>query len=252
MARRWLLGMLAGVGLTFGVAAGASAQELDPVEVSTDVVDVAVTADTAERSVEVTGATDAEVPEADTEVSPTVTAGVSPAGASLDVEGPVEVVGNEAPVPAASDPVEEAVGGTSDGAGDGGTEAAPVVPSQRAAGGGVTPAAAPEPAGPAPVTTASSPARSPYLSADHAAARSGFSVTSSVFTADADLAPLVAPPDDALTLVAAARPPAPSTTDLAVPFIDTTPTVPGVLRLLAGVMVVGAALTWRTVRAELA
>lgn len=247
MARRWLLTVLTGTALSFGLAGTASAQELpdDPVAVDAGVVSVSAGADSTGRSLEVGVTTDAEVDEADTVVSPDVTATVSPDGADADAEGPVEVAGNE--LTQAAEPVGDATDGTG------------TAPGQTAAGSDVTPAAAPAAApttaGPAPVGDADTgtTAHSRTISADRAEARGGLFADTTAFTFDdaVELAPEVAPPAaDELPLVAAAAPTV--ATDLALPIIDTTPTVPALLRLLAGLLVVGAAATWQTVRNELA
>lgn len=245
MARRWLLTVLTGTALSFGLAGTASAQELpdDPVAVDAGVVSVSAGADTTGRSLEVEVTTDAEAGALDTVVSPDVTATVSPDGADADAEGPVEVAGNE--LTQAAEPVGDATAGTA--------------PGQTAAGSDVTPAAAPAAAptaaGPAPVGDADTgtTAHSRTISADRAEARGGLFADTTTYTFDdlGELAPEVAPPaDDELPLVAAAAPVV--ATDLSLPIIDTTPTVPGLLRLLAGLLVVGAAATWQTVRNELA
>lgn len=243
MARRWLLTVLTGTALSLGFAGTASAQTSpgEPVTVDGEVAAITVTADASERALEAGLTTDAEVEEADTDVSPVVTANVTPDGPALDVDGAVEVAGEELPVPVVAEPVEEAAGG-------------PAPSEQAAAGPEVTPA--PAPAGPAPV----SPARaggdeagtgthSRTLSADGAAARSGM-WADTYRSDDGDVpAPEVAPPAPEPALAAAVPS---ATTGLALPVIDTTPTVPGLLRVLAGVLVVGAAATWRMVRDELA
>lgn len=247
MARRWLLTVLTGAALSVGVAGSATAQELDPVVVETDVATATVTADSAERTIEAELETDAGAEELDTEVSPTVTATVTEDGPTAEVGGTVEVADEEVPLDETTDPVEDAVAGP-----------APVPQQQTGAGDDVAPA--PEPAGSSGPAAADSSDRSSgsrtshssLLSADGAAYRSGYRADSSTmaFEEESALAPEVAPPADALPLVAAAAPVA--TTELALPIIDPTPTVPGLLRLLAGLLVVGAAATWQTVRSELA
>lgn len=246
MARRWLLTVLTGTALSFGLAGTASAQELpdDPVAVDAGAASVSADADTTGRSLEVEVTTDAEAEALDTVVSPDVTATVSPDGADADAEGPVEVAGNE--LTQAAEPVGDATDGTG------------TAPGQTAAGSDVTPAAAPAAAataaGPAPVGDADTgtTAHSRTISADRAEARGGLFADTTTYTYDdSELAPEVAPPaDDELPLVAAAAPVV--ATDLSLPIIDTTPTVPALLRLLAGLLVVGAAATWQTVRNELA
>lgn len=249
MARRWLLTVLTGTALSFGFAGTASAQELvtEPVVVDAELVEVAATADTSERTFEAEVSTDATVEEADTDVSPEVTAGVSPDGPSLDVDGTTEVAGTEVPVTEVTEPVEDAVAQPGTG--------------QSAAGSDVTPAPGPAPVTAAPATAGPAPAAEPSsssfshsrpLSADGATARRGMWAETSTYAYDDSgiLAPEVAPPADALPIVAAAAPTI--ATDLSLPIIDTTPTVPALLRLLAGLLVVGAAATWQTVRNELA
>ncbi|MBW3657749.1 MAG: hypothetical protein KY457_03860 [Actinobacteria bacterium] len=245
MARRWLLTVLTGTALSLGFAGTAGAQELDPVTVDAEVVEVTASADAAERTVEVEATTDATAEEADTEVSPQATATVSPDGATADVDGTTEVAGTDVSVAELTDPVEDVVTRPD--------------PGPSAAGSDVTPAPAPDAvaaaAPPASVGPAA-PARSTVehsrpLSADGATARSGMWAETGSYASDTTvLAPEVAPPAERLPLVAAAAPTV--ATDLSLPIIDTTPTVPGLLRLLAGLMVVGAAATWRTVRDELA
>lgn len=243
MARRWLLTMLTGAALSVGLAGTASAQELpsDPIVVDAEVATATVTADTAERTVEAEATTDLEAEELDTEVTPTATATVSSEEASLEVSGDVEVVGNELPLPQVSGPVEDTVA----------EPTTKPTTEQAAAGGGVS--AAPAPAGSSDTSTepAGTVQHSNTLSADRAA-RAGLraGMTSFSFDEASALSPLVAPPEETLPLVAAAAPAAP-TTDLSLPVIDTTPNVPALLRLMAGLMVLGAAATWRTVRAEL-
>lgn len=241
MARRWLLTVLAGTALSVGLAGSASAQELgDPTVVDLEVVTATVTADTAGATLEVELATDVEAEEAGTDADPTVTAAVSPDGPHLDTDGDVEVVGNDVPLDESTAPLDDAA-----------DEPAPA-PDQQAAGGDITPARVPV-AGPAPVASDDrrSVAHSDTITADRAA-RSGLRAGMATFASDevVALSPLVAPAKAEAPTAAADAPKA--TTVLALPVIDTTPTVPGVLRLLAGLMVLGAAATWRTVRNEFA
>lgn len=241
MARRWLLGILTGVGLTFASAATAGAQELpDALAVETEVLDAEVEADGETPSARVTTGVDAEVEDAGTAVTRETTVEASPSGPSVSSDGPVEVAGEEVPVPQV--PADE---------GDDETSTGPGGSAKAAAGSNVSPAAEPRPAGPARVDTGNDRRVATTMSADRAAARAG--LVGSTGPAETDeLAPVVAPAEEALPLVAAAAPSSPTVTDLGLPILDTTPTVPGLLRLLAGLLVVGAAATWRTVRAELA
>lgn len=260
MARRWLLTVLTTTALSVGLAGTASAQEVgqaltDPVAVDAEVATATVSADAAERTIEAEVTTDVEVEELDTDVEPTVTATVSEEGPGLAVDPTTEVAGE--------DPVTEATGALEglvpEPVGKIVNETAPT--QQSDVGDGVSPATkpAPAPAGsesasasaPAPAAGPATVQHSNTISADRAA-RGGLRSGMTGFSYDdaGELSPMVAPPEDAepLPLVAAAAP----TTDLALPIIDSTPTVPGLLRLLAGLMVVAAAATWRTVRNELA
>lgn len=239
MSRRWLLTMLTGTALTFGVAATAGAQELgsDPIVVDAEVATVTLTADSAEQTLEAELETDVALEDAETEVAPTATVEVSPEGPAAELEGPVTVGGEELPIPQVVAPVDEVA--EEQAAGPAPTQ------SQAAAGSGIS-------AAPAPAEEERSVRHSSTITADRAAYRSGFRSDMAPMDLDASgiLSPEIAPPAETLPLVAAAAPTA--TTDLALPVIDTTPTVPGLLRLLAGLLVVGAAATWRTVRDELA
>lgn len=252
MARRWLLTVLTGAALSVGLSGAASAQELltDPVTVDAEVATVTTTADTAERTLETEVTTDVEAEELETDVEPTVTATVSEEGPSLEVDGSTEVAGEEVPLAEATEPVAEITQPVQEAVG----ETAPTQ-QQSGVGDGVSPVTKPAPA---PAGSASTPAAGPAtvqhsntISADRAA-RASFRSGMTGFSFDdaSALSPMVAPPEDGepLPMVAAAAP----TVDLALPIIDSTPTVPGLLRLLAGLMVVGAAVTWRTVRNELA
>lgn len=247
MARRWLLGTFAGIGLTFGLASGASAQTLPgtPVEVDAEVASVTVAAEPDAGALVVEATTDVAAPAADTAVAPEVETSVTPAGPAVEVDGAVEVAGNELDLGPAA-PADDLV--ASD---DGDSPApAPVVTSRAAAADGrIAPVAGPRPAA-APATDAGG-TRAPAMSADRAAVRAGLASVPATVVADDVPAPLVAPEDELVPIVAAAAPDGPAVSDLALPVIDTTPTVPGILRLLAGLLVVGAAVTWRSVREEL-
>ncbi|MBW3618992.1 MAG: hypothetical protein KY461_01995 [Actinobacteria bacterium] len=248
MARRWLLTLLTGTALSVGLAGAASAQELgDPLVVDAEVATATITADAAEQSLGAELTTDASTEQADTTVEPTATVEASPDGPTLDTGGTVEVVGTDVPLADADevvdpDPAPAPAPAPADG------------PSQSAAGNDIGPAPAPAgrpaPAGDEPRTVRHSDPRS----ADSAAVRAGLRAETAALDSfgSSELVPVVAPPAaaDEPALVAAAAPPA--VADLALPIIDPTATVPGVLRLLAGLLVLGAAVTWRTVRDELA
>jgi hypothetical protein len=273
MARRWLLTILGGMTLSVGVAASpASAQSLtggDPVVVEVaDVATVTATSDADEPSATVEADAEAAAPEAGTTTAPQVTAEVSPDDPSLEVDGGTEVGDEPVPTDEVTDPVEDAVDDLADtldppapappapepppATEDPTPSLVPAAPAPAptpagsgttAAGDDVAPAAEPVP-GPAPVTAGAIPAgvsrggSARTVGADGAWAAAPADDT----PGDDELAPLVAGPADA-----------PATpTSLALPVVDPTPTVPGLLRLFAGLMVVGAAVTWTTVRKQLA
>lgn len=250
MGRRWLLQVLAGVTMTLGLAAApAAAQDLAPIDavssqVSGDPVtvdlpagtgQVSVTPDAEERSLEAEATPVVSVSEAETTVAPKVTAGVSPSGPTLDVDGPTTVAGTPLPVGSSTDPVEETVGRPPASA-----PAAPApVAGPRAAGSSPV-AAAPAPSAPASASTTSGRASVPA-----GVSRGRATVSSSAPAApyvDDTLAPQIAPP-----AVAAEAP----SQVMALPVVDTTPDVPALLRLMTGLMVLGAGMTWRTVRQQL-
>lgn len=287
MSRKWLLSVLAGVVMSLGGGLGvSSAQPLSTdastEESTTDVAVASVTVDTAPESprASVEAGTEVESPEAETTVAPTVSATLSPEDTDLGVTGPVEVAGEQAPV----DEVDETLS-------DGGGEAPPPTGDTPPSSGELAdpvddlldelpteqlpeevagpvedvaevlappPAAAEEgsvqphqPAAPAGEAAPTGPAQSPEagdggtstrLNLDAVAARSATARTAPV-AGDGVFAPEVAAP-----LLAAPSAPRPQ---LAIPIVDTTPTVPALLRLLAGLMVVGAGATWKTVNERL-
>lgn len=246
MARRWLLGVLASTALTIGLGTGAAvAQELpltgssDPVTVEVpEVGTVTVEADPDTSTVSVEADASLEASE-DTASAPTVEAELSPEGPAVDVSAPIEVAGESVPVDEVIAPVEEAVGETTESLPADPAPApapAPAPSSSRAAGDDdVTPAAEPAPQV-APRATLPPAVRTQFAVTDRAATVPAAEVAPPA----EELAPQVAPPA------------ADTTTELALPIVDTTPTVPAALRLLAGLMVLGAAATWRKVQAEIA
>jgi hypothetical protein len=250
MSRKWLLSILTGLVLTVGGAAGATAAEAlpldpldDPVEVEVPGVgSVAVEAETEEPSLSVSAEGEAEVPEAETTVEPTVDAEIGPDGLDVDLDGDTEVADEDVPVDEVTDPVEDTVSRAPDGTleGTGGSEAANDGEVRSA------PAPAPAPAGPSQDAGDGGDARTGThvpapVSADRAAVRAGIASQPEVPTDLAELAPEVAPP-----LLAAATSEQPPV-EMALPVGDTTPTIPALLRMLAGLMVMGAAVTWKTV-----
>lgn len=254
MSRKWLLSILTGLVLTVGGAAGATAAEAlpldpldDPVEVEADGVgSVAVEAETEEPSLSVSAEGEAEVPEAETTVEPTVDAEVSPDGLDVDLDGDTEVAGEDVPEEEVTDPAEGLLDDPASRLPESDVED-PTGSPEAANDGEVRTAPAPAPAGPSPEagddagdarTGSHVPAP---ISADRAAVRAGIASQPEVPADLAELAPEVAPP--LLAAAASEQPPV----EMALPVVDTTPTIPALLRLLAGLMVMGAAVTWKTV-----
>ncbi len=243
MGRRWLLGILGGVAMTLGVsAAPALAQEVPGVTAPAtveagDLATVTVEADPATTTLEATAATDLAGPE-ETALAPAVDVTLSPAGPAVELDDTSELAGEPVPVTETLAPVTELLEPVADATGEAApvpAGPAPVAPSSKAAGGEVRPA--PAPAQPSSAALPRS-ARASLSGAD-----TGVRVVPEVPVAG-ELAPLVAPPAPADEPLAVAP--------MAVPALDTTPTVPAGLRLLAGLMVIGSALVWRRVRGELA
>lgn len=251
MGRRWLLQVLAGVTMAVGLTAAPAVAQVAPIDATSVAVGDTVSADIPSvgavriapspeaRSVTVEAEPAVDVEAADTTV-PDLTAEVSPTGPSVEVSGPTRVGGQDLPLETLTEPVEDAVGSTPV-APEPGPLAPPFIgaPSSRpAADGGVAPAPA---ASGSTETTSSSRSALPRGLGRGAVAPNAGVEAPSVF--DDILAPQIAD--------AAARPEvAPDV--LALPIVDTIPDVPALLRLLAGVMVLGAGLTWRMVRDSIA